>query len=237
MLNSSFYNTPKIIIALDFCNKKSAMKLVNLLDPSTFYLKVGKEMFTTLGCKFVRELHQLGFNIFLDLKFHDIPNTVFHAIKAAADLGVWMLSVHASGGKEMLISAKKALKSFKKNTPLLIAVTSLTSLKEKNLKEIGIHMSLEKYVLTLSKLSNDCGLDGVVCPGREAKKIKLLYGNSYKIITPGIRCYSDNTFDQNHVITPKKAKEYKIDYIVVGRSITTSKNPIKKLNFIIESMK
>ncbi|AEO08623.1 orotidine 5'-phosphate decarboxylase [Buchnera aphidicola str. Ak (Acyrthosiphon kondoi)] len=232
---SNFFNIPKIIIALDFCNKKSAMKLVNLLDPSIYYLKIGKEMFTILGCKFIKELQEMGFNIFLDLKFHDIPNTVFNAIKAAADLGIWMLSVHASGGKKMLISAKKALKSFK-TPPLLIAVTALTSLKEKELKEIGIQISLTEYILKLSKLSHDCGLDGIVCPGREAKKIKFLFGNKYKIITPGIRIAKDLPYDQNNIITPKKAKELKIDYIVIGRSITMSKNPIKKLDLIIKSM-
>lgn len=235
MLNPNFLNMPRIIIALDFCDKKSAMKLVNLLNPSIYYLKIGKEMFTILGIKFVKELHQLGFNIFLDLKFHDIPNTVFNATKAAADLGVWMLSVHASGGKEMLIAAKKALRSFKK-APLLIAITALTSLKEEALKEIGINISLSEYILILAKLSNDCGLDGIVCPGKEVKKIKFLFGEKYKIVTPGIRVFEDKLYDQNNVITPKKAKEYEIDYIVIGRSITMSKNPIKKLDLIVQSM-
>jgi len=235
VLNPNLFKMPKIIIALDFCNKKSAMKLVNLLNPSIYYLKVGKEMFTILGYKFIKELHKLGFNIFLDLKFHDIPNTVFNATKAAADLGIWMLSVHAAGGKKMLISAKKALKSFKK-APLLIAVTALTSLKEEELKEIGIEVSLTEYILKLSKLSNECGLDGIVCPGKEAKKIKFLFGNKYKIITPGIRISEDLLYDQNNIITPKEAKEYKIDYIVIGRSITMSKNPIKKLDLIVKSM-
>lgn len=235
MKNPNFYNMPKIIIALDFYNKKSAMKLVDLLNPSIYYLKIGKEMFTILGYKFIKELHNLGFNIFLDLKFHDIPNTVFNAIKAAADLGVWMLSVHASGGKKMLVSAKQALKSFEK-APLLIAVTALTSLKEKELQDIGIQMSLEEYILILARLSNDCGLDGVVCPGKEAKKIKFLFGDKYKIITPGIRVSRDLLYDQNNVITPKEAMKYKIDYIVIGRSVTMSKNPIKKLDLIIKSM-
>ncbi|AHG60111.1 orotidine-5'-phosphate decarboxylase [Buchnera aphidicola] len=235
MLNPNLFNIPKIIIALDFCNKKSAMKIVNLLNPSIYYLKIGKEMFTVLGCQFIKELHQLGFNIFLDLKFHDIPNTVFNATKAAADLGIWMLSVHASGGKKMLVSAKKALKSFK-TAPLLIAITALTSLKEEELKEIGIQMSLKEYILTLSKLSNDCGLDGIVCPGKEAKKIKSLFGDKCKIVTPGIRVAEDALYDQNNIITPKEAKKYKIDYIVIGRSITMSKDPIKKLELIIKSM-
>jgi len=235
VLNPISFNIPKIIIALDFSDKKSAMKLIDLLNPSIFYLKIGKEMFTILGSKFIKELHQLGFNIFLDLKFHDIPNTVFNATKAAADLGIWMLSVHAAGGKKMLTSAKNALKSFKK-APLLIAITALTSLREEELQEIGVKSSLTEYILTLSKLSNDCGLDGVVCPGREAKKIKFLFGNQYKIITPGIRCSKDLLYDQNNIITPKEAKKYKIDYIVVGRSITKSKNPIKKLDLIIKSM-
>ncbi|ANZ22485.1 orotidine 5'-phosphate decarboxylase [Buchnera aphidicola (Diuraphis noxia)] len=235
MLNPIFFNMPKIIIALDFSDKKSAMKLIDLLNPSIFYLKIGKEMFTILGYKFIKELHQLGFSIFLDLKFHDIPNTVFNATKAAADLGVWMLSVHAAGGKKMLISAKKALKNFKK-APLLIAITALTSLKEEDLQDIGIKSSLTEYILKLSKLSNDCGLDGIVCPGKEAKKIKFLFGHQYKIITPGIRSSKDLLYDQNNIITPREAKESKIDYIVLGRSITMSKNPIKKLDLIIKSM-
>jgi len=235
VLKINYSNIPKIIIALDFCNKKKAMKLVDLLNPSLFYLKIGKEMFTILGKKFINELHQLGFNIFLDLKFHDIPNTVFNATKAAADLGIWMLSIHASGGKKMLMSAKKALESFKE-APLLIAVTALTSFKQEDLKDIGIQMSLQNYILILSKLSYDCGLDGVVCPGKEAKKIKLLYGDKYKIVSPGIRCIHDSAFDQNQIITPKQAKNFPIDYIVIGRSITSSKNPIKKLNLIIQSM-
>ncbi|QIQ41605.1 MAG: orotidine-5'-phosphate decarboxylase [Buchnera aphidicola (Aphis urticata)] len=228
-------NIPKIIIALDFNDKKDAMKLVDLLNPDVFYLKIGKEMFTMLGKKFIHELHQLGFNIFLDLKFHDIPNTVFNATKAAADMGIWMLSIHASGGKKMLTSAKKALQSFK-TRPLLIGVTVLTSFTRTDLKDIGIQIPLQDYILILSKLSSDCGLDGVVCPGKEAEKIKLLCGNKCKIITPGIRCVNDSTFDQNQIITPKQAKKFPIDYIVVGRSITSSKNPIKKLNFIIQSM-
>ncbi|QCI15947.1 orotidine-5'-phosphate decarboxylase [Buchnera aphidicola] len=235
MLDLNFFKIPKIIIALDFNNKKSAMELVNLLDPNIYYLKIGKEIFTILGCQFIKELHKIGFKIFLDLKFHDIPNTVFNATKAAADLGVWMLSVHASGGKKMLIAAKKALQSFQ-TAPLLIAVTALTSLKEKDLKEIGIQISLTDYIVKLSKLSNDCGLDGIVCPGQESKKIKFLFGNTCKIITPGIRISQDLLYDQNNVITPKEAKKFQIDYIVIGRSITMSKNPIKKLDAIIESM-
>ncbi|MBZ2279511.1 MAG: orotidine-5'-phosphate decarboxylase, partial [Buchnera aphidicola] len=145
MPNLNLINIPKIIIALDFYDKKKAMKLVNILNPSIFYLKIGKEMFTIFGYKLIQELHNLGFRIFLDLKFHDIPNTVFNAVKAAADLGVWMISVHASGGKNMLIAAKKALKSFKK-APLLIAVTVLTSLKEQELRDIGINLSLKEYI-------------------------------------------------------------------------------------------
>lgn len=235
MLKLNYSNIPKIIIALDFDNKKAAMKLVDLLNPSLYYLKIGKEMFTILGKKFIHELHQLGFNIFLDLKFHDIPNTVFNATKAAADLGIAMLSVHACGGKKMLMSAKKALESFNKR-PLLIAVTALTSLAQQDLKDIGIQISLQDYVLILSKLSRDCGLDGVVCSGREAEKIKLLCGEKYKIITPGIRCVNDVAFDQFQIISPKQAKKFPIDYIVIGRSVTSSSNPIKKLNFIIQSM-
>jgi orotidine-5'-phosphate decarboxylase len=235
VLDPNLFKTPRIIIALDFYNKKLAMKLVNLLNPSIYYLKIGKEMFTILGPKFITELHKIGFNIFLDLKFHDIPNTVFNATRAAADLGVWMLSVHASGGKKMLIAAKKALKSFKK-APLLIAITALTSLQEEELTEIGIQTSLSDYILTLSELSYNCGLDGIVCPGREAKKIKSSFGNKYKIITPGIRISEDLLYDQKNVITPQEAKKFKIDYIVIGRSITMSKNPIKKLDAIIKSM-
>ncbi|CAL4321578.1 Orotidine 5'-phosphate decarboxylase [Buchnera aphidicola (Cavariella theobaldi)] len=236
-MNINITASPKIIVALDFYEKKTAMKIVDILDPSIFYLKIGKEMFTILGYKFIKELNQLGFSIFLDLKFHDIPNTVFNATKAAADLGIWMLSIHASGGKKMLMSAKKAVKSFKKQAPLLIAVTALTSLKEKELHEIGVNMSLYEYILILSKLSYNCGLDGIVCPGKEAKKIKLLLGDQFKIVTPGVRLSTDNLYDQSNIITPVQAKESRIDYIVIGRSITLAKCPKKKLDVIIKSIR
>ncbi|CAL4321751.1 Orotidine 5'-phosphate decarboxylase [Buchnera aphidicola (Eriosoma lanigerum)] len=222
----------KIIVALDYPTMSSAMKLVHMLDPSIFYLKIGKAMFTRFGVQLIRDLHKLKFKIFLDLKFHDIPNTVFYSVKAAADLGIWMLSIHILGGVNMLKSAKLALKNFSDTAPILIGVTVLTSLNQNDLKAIGIIHSLRKQVFLLSNLAKQCCLDGVVCPGSEALNIKKKFGSDFKIVTPGVRLSksSIHVHDQNQIITPDLAKKFAIDYIVVGRPITLSNNPILVLN-------
>ncbi|CAL4042629.1 Orotidine 5'-phosphate decarboxylase [Buchnera aphidicola (Phyllaphis fagi)] len=227
---------PKVIIALDYSNKKSAMKLINDLNPKLYKLKIGKEIFIRLGVNFIHELHNLGFNIFLDLKFHDIPNTVAQAVRAAADLGVWMISVHACGGIDMLQAAKYALNNFKSHTPLLMAVTVLTSFSELDLKRIGVTLSLSDYVLKLSKIVKESNLDGVICPGRESKNIKDIFGNDFKTVIPGIRLPKNSKNDQKLVITPKEIKQFSSDYIVVGRSVTQSRNPMKILNNILNDI-
>ncbi|CAL4320993.1 Orotidine 5'-phosphate decarboxylase [Buchnera aphidicola (Chaitophorus sp. 3695)] len=223
--------TTKIIIALDYSSKKKALSLIKNLNPKFYRLKIGKEMFFLFGINFLKKIINLGFKIFLDLKLNDIPNTVFKAIKSFSHLKLWMISIHASGGRDMMIAAKSAIKYFKK-PPLLISVTVLSSFSTKNLCDIGIYSSINKQILLLSKLSKEMGLDGVVCPGSAVKNIKNFLGKNFKIITPGIRMLDNNFHDQKNVITPEQAVKLKIDYIVLGRIITLSKNPINDLKNI-----
>ncbi|XRX42409.1 MAG: orotidine-5'-phosphate decarboxylase [Buchnera aphidicola (Eriosoma harunire)] len=224
------FKKTKIIVALDYTTRKDAMHLASMLDPSIFYLKIGKVMFTRFGVQLIEDLHKLKFKIFLDLKFHDIPNTVYLSVQAAADLGVWMLSVHLLGGINMLQAAKFALLNFSKSTPMLIGITMLTSFCERDLKNIGVEHSLRKQILLLARLADECGLDGIVCPGTEAKNIKNVFGNNLKIITPGIRMNNLYPNDQSQIITPIIAKKIAIDYIVIGRPVTMSPKPIDELN-------
>lgn len=224
--------TTKIIIALDYSDKNTALQLINNLDPSIYRLKIGKKMFALFGKSLIVQLKNLGFDIFLDLKFHDIPNTVFGAVSAAADLGVWMISIHICGGSKMLQAAKLALKSFKKDMPMLIGITVLTSFTEQDLREIGVNTSIANQVLMLSTLAKENGLDGVVCPGEESMNIKKKLGFNFKVISPAIRLIEDPSYDQEKVITPKLAKKFNVDYIVVGRTVTFSKNPLYTLKKI-----
>ncbi|XBC37892.1 MAG: orotidine-5'-phosphate decarboxylase [Buchnera aphidicola (Meitanaphis microgallis)] len=223
---------PNIIIALDFFNKNQAIKLVNNLDPKIYALKIGKIMFTLFGKTFIKTLQKLGFNVFLDLKLYDIPNTIFGTIQAMADLDIWMISIHICGGKKMLQSAKLALKPFYKKRPLLMGVTILTSFDESDIHDIGINMPMKNYILTLSRLAQKCKLDGIICPGKEVLSIKKELGNNLKILTPGIRCKKNLLHDQKNTTTPYLAKKYNIDYIVVGRAITSLTNPLIALNNI-----
>jgi len=236
MLSICSKKIPKIIIALDYSDINKALQLVLQLDPKIYRLKIGKKMFLYFGKKWIVQLHNLGFDVFLDLKFHDIPNTVFGAVKAAADLGVWMISVHTCGGSKMLQAAKKALQDFKQHPPLLIGITILTSFTKNDLQEIGINHSMTDHILLLSHLAKKCGLNGVVCSGKQANHVKNLLGVNFQVITPAIRLINDLSNDQNQTITPQLIKKYKIDYIVVGRSITESKNPIKKLKNIVSCL-
>ncbi|MCW5197684.1 orotidine-5'-phosphate decarboxylase [Buchnera aphidicola] len=229
----------KIIIALDYSSKKKALMLIKNLNPKFYRLKIGKEMFFLFGINFLKKIIHLGFKVFLDLKLNDIPNTVFRAIKSFSKLNLWMISIHASGGKDMMKSAKSAIKFFKK-PPLLISVTVLSSFSNKNLNEIGIYSSINKQILLLAKLSKKIGLDGVVCPGSAVKDIKKILGADFKIITPGVRMLNSSLHDQKNVITPEKAVNLKIDYIVLGRIITFSQNPIndlKKIFLLINNKK
>jgi orotidine-5'-phosphate decarboxylase len=231
-IKNKFYT--KIIIALDFSSKKKALNLLEKLDPKIYKIKIGKEMFFLLGIKFVEKIINLGFKVFLDLKLHDIPNTVSKAILSLSKLNLWMISIHSFGGREMMKSAKFSLSYFENKPPLLVAVTVLSSLSGKDIYELGIYSSINKQVLILSQIAQEIGLDGIVCPGNSVKYIKNFLNKKFKIIVPGIRMH-ENLYhdDQKNIITPKKIKSYKINYIVLGRIVTLSKNPIETLKKII----
>ncbi|KTD98279.1 MULTISPECIES: orotidine-5'-phosphate decarboxylase [unclassified Pseudoalteromonas] len=233
----SFENSKKVLIALDYDDQETALAFVKQLSPDTCRLKVGKEMFTYFGPEFVKELIELGFDVFLDLKFHDIPNTVAKAVTAAAKMGVWMVNVHASGGFEMMTKAKVALEPFGDKAPILIAVTVLTSMDESELKRLGINKSPQEQVIYLAKLAKEAGLDGVVCSAQEASVLKAELGEYFKLVTPGIRPEGSDAGDQKRIMTPKQAIEAGSDYLVVGRPITKASNPVKVLQDVNESIK
>ncbi len=223
-----------IIVALDFADKKSSDAFVSKITPELCALKIGKGMFTRLGPDYVRELIQKGFRVFLDLKFHDIPNTVFDACTAAAELGVWMVNVHISGGVEMMRAARRAISSMStKKKPLLIGVTVLTSLDEQDLAFLGIHHSVENTVLSMAKTAKECGLDGVVCSAKEAVLLRKELGRDFLLVTPGIRLASDDAGDQKRVVTPEAAITAGADYLVIGRSITGAVDPVSILESLI----
>jgi orotidine-5'-phosphate decarboxylase len=223
---------PKVIVALDFDNEKDALTLIEKIEPKECRLKVGKEIFTRFGPSFVKGLHNRGFDVFLDLKFHDIPNTVAKAVAAAADLGVWMVNVHASGGAKMMQAARNELERFKDDKPLLIAVTVLTSMDQETLRGIGFTSSIEEQVLRLAKLTQDCGLDGVVCSAQEAPILRKNVSNEFKLITPGIRPQGSDVCDQVRIVTPKQAIINGSNYLVIGRPITKANNPLEVLRAI-----
>ena len=218
-----------IIVALDFPTEKEALTLVDQLDPSRCRLKVGKELFTRSGPDFVKTLVNKNYDVFLDLKFHDIPNTVARACQAAADLGVWMINVHAMGGRKMLEAAREALPS--SNTKL-IAVTVLTSMGEEDLKEIGLSNTPAQQVKQLATLTNDCGLDGVVCSPQEIALLREDLDKSFELVTPGIRPAWSVTGDQKRIMTPAQAVEAGSNYLVIGRPITQAEDPMQALEKI-----
>ena len=217
----------KLIVALDFSSANDAFALVEKLNPDQCALKVGSEMFTLLGSDFVRKLIKLGFKIFLDLKFHDIPNTVAQACRASAELGVWMVNIHASGGLTMMKAAKKALEPYGANRPLLIAVTLLTSMGAEDLPTLGLNSSVEEQVKRLAILAKEAELDGVVCSAHEVPMLKQTCGSSFLTITPGIRLIGDKADDQTRIMTPSQAIQLGSDFLVVGRSITAAPEPEK----------
>lgn len=227
--------TSPVIVALDNNTMDAALSLADTLDPTLCRLKVGKELFTRLGPEIVKALHQRQFEVFLDLKFHDIPNTTAQAVLAAAELGVWMVNVHASAGSAAMSLAKERLVAGGYET-LLIAVTVLTSMTEDVLPQIGITDSLESQVSRLAQLTKQSGLDGVVCSAQEAKALKELCGHDFKLITPGIRLPEDNADDQKRICTPKQALEDGADYLVIGRSITQAPDPTAKLHKILQGI-
>lgn len=215
----------KLIVALDFDNLSSALTLVEQLDPTQCALKVGSELFTLLGMDFVRMLVARQFKVFLDLKFHDIPNTVARACAVGADAGVWMMTLHASGGLAMLQAARRAVDVFGIARPLLVAVTVLTSTHAAELCTTGVAVSLEEHVRLLAKLAESGGCDGAVSSALEVPMIKSVCGERFLTVTPGIRRASDQQNDQTRIVTPEMALMAGSDYLVVGRPITRSSNP------------
>lgn len=227
---------PKLIVALDFDNAKEALELVDKLEPCMCSLKVGSEMFTLLGAQFVSRIIAKGFKVFLDLKFHDIPNTVANACKRAAELGVWMVNVHASGGQAMMVAARQAIEPFGADRPLLIAVTVLTSFSESDLLSIGVTNSLENQVQKLAIMTQNAGLDGVVSSAHEVQSIKQSCGRDFLVVTPGIRPQNTQKNDQTRTMTPQCAIILGSDFIVVGRPITKAPDPASVVQEINNSI-
>lgn len=221
-------NNPRVIVALDYADAKDAIALAARLDPALCRLKVGKELFTAAGPALIEILVQRGFAIFLDLKYHDIPNTVASACKAAAALGVWMLNVHAMGGRAMMQAAREALAA-QKQRPQLVAVTLLTSMGESDLADMGLSGRPAEVVLRLARLAQGCGLDGVVCSAQEAQMLKKECGRDFCLVTPGIRPAQAGQDDQKRIMTPEAAVASGADYLVIGRPITRAPDPLAAL--------
>ena len=225
-----------VIVALDFPNAQAALNLVDRLSPQECRLKIGKELFTLCGPELVREVQSRGFEVFLDLKFHDIPNTTAAAVRAAAELGVWMVNVHAAGGEAMMKACREALEPFGENRPKLIAVTVLTSMADGDLAAIGVGGNAQDQVLRLARLASECGMDGVVCSAREASMLKEALGEAFMLVTPGIRPESADKGDQQRVMTPVEALAAGSDYLVIGRPITKAGDPSTALAEINQTL-
>lgn len=225
-----------IIVAVDFADVKSAWNFIDRVEPKDCRLKIGKELFTHAGPDFIKQIMNKGFDVFLDLKFHDIPNTVAKAIIAAADLGIWMTNVHASGGSRMMQAAKDALYPYGKDAPLLIAVTVLTSMESVDLQEIGIPVSPLEQATKLALLAKNCGLDGVVCSAKEVQSFRTRLGSDFKLVTPGIRPAGSNADDQRRIMTPQRAQAAGSDYLVIGRPITQAEDPSLALQTILSTL-
>ena len=224
-----------IVVALDYPTPKQAIEMAQQLDPTKCRVKVGKELFTASGPAILEQLHKLNFDVFLDLKFHDIPNTCAGAVAAAAELGVWMVNVHASGGERMMNAAAEAIAN-KNNKPILIAVTVLTSMEQSDLAGIGLDISPQQQVERLAKLSKQSGMDGVVSSAQEIELIKDICGKDFLTITPGIRPAGSASGDQRRIMTPEEAVNIGGDYLVIGRPITQSNNPKDACLDIINSL-
>lgn len=228
-------HTP-VIVALDFPDASAAAALASRLDPAQCRLKVGKELFTSAGPAIVETLQNQGFDVFLDLKFHDIPNTTANAVRAAADLGVWMVNVHASGGRRMLEACRDILQRRSGHQPLLTAVTVLTSLEQEDLLEVGLDIEPMVQVQRLARLAQDCGLDGVVCSAREAKALRSALGDDFKLVTPGIRPDDSSADDQKRILTPRQAMDNGSSYLVIGRPITQAQDPANALSDVLRTL-
>ena len=222
---------PKIIVALDYSEAATALDLVTRLEPSLCRLKVGKELFTAAGPQLIEQLIRRGFEIFLDLKFHDIPNTTAQACKAAAGLGIWMVNVHAMGGRKMMEAAHDAL-AHVSQPPKLIAVTVLTSMAREDLVELGMNATPAELVLCLATLARESGMDGVVCSAQEAAMLRQNCGDKFCLVTPGIRPAEASADDQSRIMTPRSALEAGSSYLVIGRPITRAADPLLALQEI-----
>lgn len=227
-------NSP-ILVALDYPSQAAALAMAAKLDPKMCRLKVGKELYTRCGPPIIEALHKQGFDVFLDLKFHDIPNTTAQAVGVAAELGVWMVNVHASGGQRMMEACANKLSTFK-SAPLLIGVTVLTSMDQSDLNGIGISETPLEHVLRLATLAKNSGLDGVVCSSHEVEPLKTDLGAEFKLVTPGIRPKFAELGDQRRVMTPAEAIKAGSDYLVIGRPITQAAEPIDALELILDEL-
>lgn len=224
-----------IIVALDAKSEYDALTIVDQLDPALCRVKVGKELFTHEGPGVVKTLQDKGFEVFLDLKFHDIPNTTAQAVCAAADLGVWMVNVHASGGRKMMETCVERLKAGNYQTQL-IAVTVLTSMGREDLRDIGLDIEPVEHVKRLAKLTQESGLDGVVCSAQEAKILREILNADFALVTPGIRPEGSNADDQKRIVTPKQAMLDGSTHLVIGRPITKAEHPTEMLKSILASI-
>jgi orotidine-5'-phosphate decarboxylase len=222
---------PKIIVALDYPDAEQALLLVNQLTPDLCRLKIGKELFTSAGPQLIETVQDKGFQVFLDLKFHDIPNTVAKACEAAARLGVWMVNVHALGGKKMMQAAREAVDKFEQR-PRLIAVTILTSMDEQDISEVGLHGAPGDNVMSLARLAKDSGIDGVVCSPKEVAQLRQQLAGDFLLVTPGVRPQGASQDDQKRTMTPKQALQSGASYLVIGRPITKADDPLKALTVI-----
>ena len=222
------FDARRIVVALDFPDADSARVLLRQLDHSLCRVKIGKELFTRCGPAFVEEVVAQGFDVFLDLKYHDIPHTVSKAVAAAAELGVWMVNVHASGGREMMTAAVESVRA-SSHKPLLIAVTVLTSMAAQDLQEVGVDASPMEQVRRLATLAKHSGMDGVVCSAQETAMLRQLLGHEFVLVTPGIRPSGDAADDQKRIVTPEEAIAEGSHYLVIGRPIARAENPGRKL--------
>jgi len=227
-METLFMSDSKIIVALDYPTADAALALAKQLDPARCKLKIGKELFTRSGPATVEKLVKQGFDIFLDLKYHDIPNTVAKACAAAVDLGVWMINVHTLGGSAMMTAARQAIGN-NTDRPLLIGVTLLTSMDQTTFDEIGLQGSINDTVIRLAALADKSGLDGVVCSAQEATTLRAQYGEHFQLVTPGIRLENNDQDDQHRTMTPARAIAAGSSYLVIGRPITAAENPLTAL--------
>lgn len=227
-------NSP-VVVALDFPGFEQAMAMARQLNPQDCRVKVGKELFTRCGPQVVDALHQLGFEVFLDLKFHDIPNTTAMAVRAAAEMGVWMVNVHCSGGLKMMAACREVLEQHQGSKPLLIGVTVLTSMEREDLAGIGLDVAPQEQVLRLAGLAEQAGLDGLVCSAQEAQALKQQWPAG-QLVTPGIRPAGSASDDQKRILTPARAMQAGSDYLVIGRPVTRADNPGQAVAAILASL-